>query len=58
MRYKNGSLLLKDGTEFGFRSHIDSLIKHTIQVKGKPVKLTPKAFDLLGPLRKRQLVVK
>ncbi|MDH5661436.1 MAG: diguanylate cyclase [Elusimicrobiota bacterium] len=30
------------------------LTKHTVQVKGKPVKLTPKAFDLLCLLMKKK----
>ncbi|MDH5174410.1 MAG: winged helix-turn-helix domain-containing protein, partial [Elusimicrobiota bacterium] len=30
------------------------LVKHTVQVKGKPVKLTPKGFDLLCLLMKKK----
>jgi len=30
------------------------LVKHTVQVKGKPIKLTPKAFDLLCLLMKKK----
>jgi len=30
------------------------LVKHTVEVKGKPVKLTPKAFDLLCLLMKKK----